>query len=626
MLIQVQSSEKCTEQYTIVPGSPGRDGRAGVQGVPGRTGDKGDRGDIGPPGPKGAAGIVTLTGEYLNRVSDNVTARINGSIIAELLDTVQTLNKTFIDRLLYLESQLKTNTTINQTACGRSNNGGGCTSLTTTVQPSPSTQQYSSATAASSSTTVAVTLQSTVQIPPSPSMATTLAASAAFPSVQPSSTVTTTPQWSTAATSKSTTVAVTLQSTVQIPPSPSMATTLAAAFPSVQPSSTVTTTPQWSTAATSRSTTIAVTLQSTVQIPPSLSMATTLAASAAFPSVQPSSTVTTTPQWSTAATSKSTTVAVTPQSSFAIPPSPSVSSTTTPAFSTTVREPLEPTFTPTPLPTSQPLSCPVGLTEDNPASSCRDILACNPNASSQNYWIQTESNVSKSMYCYMEADKCGVRGMMRVVNIDMTNPGEICPSPLTNYTVNGTRLCGGSNPNGRTCSSVTFSTFDYHYTHVCGRAVGFSYHHPCAFHYSIYSTLDGAYVAGLSITHGAPGNRTHIWTYAGGYQESFSHTCNCPCAKFPGTSAPSYVGDNYYCESATRYNPIESRRQWFTNNTLWDNQDCYPGSNCCNNPQAPWFVRELTTPTQDDVEIRWCTEQGLLRDRVGTELVEIYVY
>ena len=82
-LIQVQSycSKKCTERYTIVPGSPGRDGRAGVQGVPGRTGDKGDRGIIGPPGPKGDSQSVTLTGEYLNHVSDNVTARINNLLL-----------------------------------------------------------------------------------------------------------------------------------------------------------------------------------------------------------------------------------------------------------------------------------------------------------------------------------------------------------------------------------------------------------------------------------------------------------------------------------------------------------------------------------------------------------------
>ena len=321
--------------------------------------------------------------------------------------------------------------------------------------------------------------------------------------------------------------------------------------------------------------------------------------------------------------------------SAAIHPSPS-GTTSRVVFPTYnyVSETLEPTSTPTPSPqpTSHPPPCPIGLTKDNPASSCREILACNPNASSQNYWIRTESNVSKSMYCYMEADKCGVRGMMRVVNIDMTNPGETCPSPLMNYTTNGKRLCGGST--GRSCSSVTFPTFNYQYSHVCGRAVGFSYGRPCALYYSKqyydgwFQTFDGAYVAGLSITHGAPGSRTHIWTYAGGFQESPPRLCNCPCAKNPGTSPPSYVGDHYYCESATQYSPPTPPRpqRWYTNNTLWDNQDCYPGSNCCNNPRAPWFVRELANVTQDDVEIRWCIGQHPSNAKIGTELVEIYIY
>ena len=157
-LVQVQcKNETCTERYTIIPGPTPRDGRDGIQGVPGRTGDKGD---IGPTGPKGDPGSTIITEEELNRVSEIVTARINESIIAELLDTIQTLNKTFTDRLLYLESQLfitlcditsanwrriayfdttqgdscptglrtVTNTTTTQAACGR-NVTGGCTSL-----------------------------------------------------------------------------------------------------------------------------------------------------------------------------------------------------------------------------------------------------------------------------------------------------------------------------------------------------------------------------------------------------------------------------------------------------------------------------------------------------------------
>ena len=166
-LNQVQCNETCTEQYTIIPGSAPRDGRDGVKGVPGRTGDKGDRGDIGPPGPKGDPGSTIITEEELNHVSDNVTAKINESIIAELLDTIQTLNQTLTDRLLYLESQFVTvcnitsanwrrieyfdttqgdscptglrtvtNNTTNQTACGRTNTSGGCASIPIPVQVS----------------------------------------------------------------------------------------------------------------------------------------------------------------------------------------------------------------------------------------------------------------------------------------------------------------------------------------------------------------------------------------------------------------------------------------------------------------------------------------------------------
>ena len=67
-------------------------------------------------------------------------------------------------------------------------------------------------------------------------------------------------------------------------------------------------------------------------------------------------------------------------------------------------------------------------------------------------------------------------------------------------------------------------TFNFHYSYVCGRAVGFSYYRPYAFYfskhgYSLSKTVEGAYVSGLSIIHGPPSIRTHIWTYAGGLQE-----------------------------------------------------------------------------------------------------------
>ena len=287
----------------------------------------------------------------------------------------------------------------------------------------------------------------------------------------------------------------------------------------------------------------------------------------------------------------------------------------------------------TPSPTSMPndtMPCPDGDTVDNPADSCRAILDCNPSAPSGYYWISNGSGVlpenSTSVYCYMEADKCGVRGVMRVANIDMRNTSVNCPAPLTQYELDsGRRLCASTNTTPTTCDSVIFPTHHFSYSHVCGRAVGFSFHHPCGFWYG-HATIEDTYVSGLSITYGPQSERKHIWTYAGGYQESLTHDCNCPCAANPGANPPPFVCQDFYCETATFYPPPEYDRQWYTNNTLWDGEDCNPGSHCCNNALAPWFRRTLKETTTEDIEVRWCVIQQVQRDRVGTELLELYIY
>ena len=74
-------------------------------------------------------------------------------------------------------------------------------------------------------------------------------------------------------------------------------------------------------------------------------------------------------------------------------------------------------------------SCP-GWSADRLATSCRSILDCNPSAPTGYYWI-TNGARPHIMYCYMEADKCGVRGVMRVAHIDMRISSINCPAPLT---------------------------------------------------------------------------------------------------------------------------------------------------------------------------------------------------
>ena len=77
----------------------------------------------------------------------------------------------------------------------------------------------------------------------------------------------------------------------------------------------------------------------------------------------------------------------------------------------------------------------------------------------------------------------------------------------------GARLCGRTRSSGGSCDSVTYSTFGVNYSRVCGRVIGYQSRVPDAFDYPS-QTIKGYYVDGISLTHGPPGSRQHIWTFA----------------------------------------------------------------------------------------------------------------
>ena len=216
---------------------------------------------------------------------------------------------------------------------------------------------------------------------------------------------------------------------------------------------------------------------------------------------------------------------------------------------------------------------------------------------------------------------------MRVAHINTSEPCSTCPTPLAQYWANDIKVCGPVIFRG--CDSVVFPVHGVEYNYVCGRAVGYSYFAPTGLYYGADGnyTIDQRYLSGLSITHGAPGRRGHIWSYAAGRSEDSSRdgSSNCPCSTHsrPEPLTPDYVGDHYYCDTATYYTP---KREWYTNNTLWDGKDCYPGSKCCDNERLPWFWRTLPQKTSEDVEVRWCITITIGIDIVSTELLEIFVY
>ena len=97
---------------------------------------------------------------------------------------------------------------------------------------------------------------------------------------------------------------------------------------------------------------------------------------------------------------------------------------------------------------------------------------------------------------------------------------------------------------------------------------------------------------------------------------------SCPCAG--GTSPPAFVGSDYYCESGAHHCPLQS--VVYSNDTLWDGQDCDGlERTCCNPPNLPWFCKNLPEPTTDDLELCICADEPRTNEDVPIDLVELYI-
>ena len=139
--------------------------------------------------------------------------------------------------------------------------------------------------------------------------------------------------------------------------------------------------------------------------------------------------------------------------------------------------------------------------------------------------------------------------------------------------------------------------------------------------------IDGYYVDGLSLTHGAPGSRQHIWTFARGVftgnRSSNYPRFRCPCDNGNTTyRSPPFVGNDYFCESVTQ---SSYAFVFYPNATLWDGQVCEGGGTCCKLNNPPWFTKNLSSPTTEDIELRLCMFLTSQVSNIALELLELYV-
>ena len=215
---------------------------------------------------------------------------------------------------------------------------------------------------------------------------------------------------------------------------------------------------------------------------------------------------------------------------------------------------------------------------------------------------------------------CSLGQWTRVAYLNMSDPVQQCPSSWRLYSANGVRACGRPS---RGCHSQNY-TVEQTYNKVCGRINGYQVGSTDAFNNGGHSSIDQAYVDGVSVTYGTP--RKHIWTFASGISEICSYPqWSCPCS-FSGTPQPPlYVRNNYFCESGNQLNTFENTGNFsYTDDPLWDGKRC-EGQCCSNANSPPWFSVDLPYETNEDIEIRICAHEDTNNDDTPIGLLDIYV-
>ena len=268
------------------------------------------------------------------------------------------------------------------------------------------------------------------------------------------------------------------------------------------------------------------------------------------------------------------------------------------------------------------VGCEYGLSSSCPGKSCLDIYHKNPNShgTSQEYIIKI-GNYYRIVHCDMNLQCGGEKGWMRVIKFNITD-GDSCPGSAWRKITTPTKACRAAVDDAG-CYSVYFTTHTVPYSRVCGMVIGYQKGTTEAFHPGQGDvSIDSHYLDGVSITYGIP--RKHLWSYAAGLSEiSIYDHVNCPCSVHHGALPPSFVRDNYYCESGT--NGGLQKESYFTGDPLWDGNGCSSKDNYCAQPNLPWFYRQIPLTANDKLEARICYDQEFTDEAVLVKEIQLYV-
>ena len=207
---------------------------------------------------------------------------------------------------------------------------------------------------------------------------------------------------------------------------------------------------------------------------------------------------------------------------------------------------------------------------------------------------------------------CGEGTWHRIAFLNVSSPLQSCPSPWSLYSnfTYGVRGCGRPFSNSSSCSPKYYYP-NRQFNRVCGRVIGYQLASPDGLK-NADQNINENYIDGVSLCiYRNDSQRTHLWSYVGCYNEREACSSN----------VNSFVGRNYYCESAIAAGMLWRDDELYASDPLWDGHQCE--IICCIG--APWFNVRLPTYTSDPIEVRICGDEGTANENTPINLLEIFV-
>ncbi len=183
-------------------------------------------------------------------------------------------------------------------------------------------------------------------------------------------------------------------------------------------------------------------------------------------------------------------------------------------------------------------------------------------------------------------------------------------------------ITGCDNRPGINTVTVPIPVKGVSYSTVCGTILGWGKGGAFVRFIFLNLSIESPYISGVSLTHGPPGNRKHIWSFVAAEAENNNATeINCPCTntKIPWPhQTPWDVGLDYFCDTSYVF---DGRSRPDYSDLLWDGHGCTPSSSCCSFNSPPYFCKKLNYTTNEDIDMRWFSLFG----RWITTFAEIYI-